>query len=483
MKNKQKYFDFTLLALLLAALLPFFALSFYNIPSADDLSYLNAAKNINLYKNISNYYFGWGGRYFSSLIIFTNPLVYGWELGYKLIPVFTIVLLYIGLLLLVRSFLKNHFTKYYLNAMILLALIIQLFPSPVEALYWISGSLTYTIPYIILLFLIFILKHGWQSKLILILIGLCAFILSGTNEVMMLLTFEMLLFFVLLNFVLKKTNLKLLIAFLFSFAGMVICIIAPGNYRRLDFFPLHGQIFDSVLSSIFSFIRLSVHIFTEPALWIILLIVFIHGAQKNIRISEFLVQKKYVILSLFASLLILISMYFPGYFAMGIAPPPRIHNCISTAMVLLLIVNAAILGNYYGLTKPSSLIATSGILTKWLTIISVIFLFTGIQKRPGESLEFTSNITNAWNDLLFEAAPYQKEMNERLEKISIAQKDKVDTLTLKPFTHKPSTIFYIDITENPRHWINISFSEYFHLNCVKLQNENPHDANISGKGN
>lgn len=480
---KKNAYYILLLILLLTAIFPFAALSFFNYPSADDMIFSAVAKIASVGQNIKGAYFGWSGRYFSNFIITINPLVFGWETGYKLFPVFLIALTYVGLLLFVKSFFKNHFTDYRIEALIWLTLLVQLVPSPVEAFYWISGSMAYTLPYIFLFSLVFLLKSKSRAPLTLAAIGISAFILSGTNELIMVFTFELLLLLFILNAVYKKPLAKISTALVFCVIGIIINIAAPGNYRRLDFFPLHGNFSESIISSAFSFFRLSVHLFTEPALWVLLLIVFIHGLHRNFQFPEYFASKKVVRLLPILSIFISASMFFPAYYAMGIALPPRIYNCVTIAMVLLLIVNAAVWGNYYGLAKTSKLIATPNLLTKWLTVIAVIFLFTGIQKRPGEQLKFTSNITNAWNDLLFEAIPYKEEMNERLEKVSIAQQNEADTLTLEPFKHKPYTIFYTDIKEDPTHWINISFSEYYHLKCVKLQNENPHDANISGKGN
>lgn len=470
---KPTRYNIILFVLLCAALFPFLALSFFNYPSADDLIYSYVAKQSSVFHNVTDAYLHWSGRYFSSFIISLNPLVFGWEFGYTLFPIILIALLYLGLLLLVNSFIKIHFINRHLEALILLVLIIQIFPSPVEAFYWISGSLAYTLPYIILFLFIYLLQKQTQNKISLIVIGLLAIILSGTNEIMMLLVFETLLLLLIFKTIHKKPNVKLLVAFIGLVAGIIIELSAPGNYRRLEFFPLHGQIPESLVSSAFSFFRIGVHTLSQPSLWLVILIVFILGAQKNFQISETLNQKRNIIFLSVISILIAASLYFPAYFAMGIAPPPRIHNCVSIALVLILIINSAVWGNYYGINHSSVIQSTPKIITQMLIILTVLLLFTGFQKRPGESISFSGNVTNAWNDLLFKAVPYKKEMNERLQKVSRAQQLNQDTLLLNPIISKPYTTFYIDIKENPDHWINISFSEYYHLKCVKLQKEKP----------
>lgn len=484
MINKRNIYDITLLLLLLAAIFPFVALSFYNFPSADDLILSYVAKSKDVFSHISTVYIEWSGRYFSTFIVAVNPLVFGWEFGYKLVPVVLILFLYLSLYFLVKPYIfTTSIAKKHSIVLILLLLILQTLPSPVEAIFWLSGALTYTLPFILFFILLALIFNKSRNVLTHIAVGILAFLISGSNEIIMLLSFETLTLFIIYNIVNKISCRKTIIAFICSLAGTIVVLMSPGNIRRMDFFPMHTQFGESLYSSVYSLLLICFNTLKEPSILLFILIVFILSIKKYIQINVRITHKNQFFLIAAISFLILVSINFIAFYAMGIMPPPRIFNAVSVTFLLLMFFNIIVIGNYIGFTSKTKFAETPDVLIRSLLFASVILLFTGIQKRPAESLKVTSNVTNAWNDLLFEAAPYQKEMNERFEKISIAQQTKSDTLILKPFTHKPYTIFYIDITENPQHWINISFSEYYHLKYVKLQNENTHDANISGKSN
>ncbi len=470
--NNQKKYNLFLLVLLLAAIFPFIALSFFNYPSADDLIYTHVAKNISLWSHIKTVYLTWSGRYFGTFIVAVNPLVFNCQTGFLVFPIILLTFFFGGIYFLIKPLINNNNAINSLTAsLIIQLLIIQSLRSPVEAFYWLSGAFTYTLSLCMTMFLFVLIFNKNRSIIYLIISALLSFLIAGSNEIILLFSLEILVILLLYQIITKSISIKTIVSLSCMLAGGLILFSAPGNSNRMNEFPLHGDITSSLILSAAESVRITFYILKEPSIIVFIFVLFILSFKRILFIPIQFVSKKIIFLFPFIILLVLMSLYFPAYYAMGSAPPPRIHNTISTLFLLLLFFTIIIIGNFYH--HRSEIAKTPDITVRLLIIISAIMLYVSFQKKPDKPIDFTGNISNAWNDLLFQAAPYQKEMNERLVQINESRQSNQDTIILSPIIHKPYTIFYLDITENPEHWLNISFREYYHLKFVKLQNKKP----------
>jgi hypothetical protein len=74
------------------------------------------------------------------------------------------------------------------------------------------------------------------------------------------------------------------------------------------------------------------------------------------------------------------------------------------------------------------------------------------------TLFFTQNGWNVWNDLYSgKAQSYNDQMNVRYEKIRKMNGD----LYLPLIKNPPKTLFVLDLTEDPNHWQNRSYTVFF----------------------
>jgi|GEM_PF-1497570 len=145
---KQSWAPWILTLTALGLLLPYLLFSFFNIPSSDDFLYARWQREWGTVDANITCYVGWGGRYFSNLLLTTcNPLAYSTNFQHFLVPYqIHSVLLLAGLALA---------TYYWVNmlapgvvypfsfALILVGFIVALLGNLAEFLYWMAGSYTY----------------------------------------------------------------------------------------------------------------------------------------------------------------------------------------------------------------------------------------------------------------------------------------------------------------------------------------------------
>ncbi|HNX07656.1 MAG TPA: hypothetical protein PKL96_08740, partial [Bacteroidales bacterium] len=228
--------------LLIGMVAPFFALSFFVFPSADDFSVYNLLQQYSFCEYQEYMYMNWAGRYMANITDAFNPVQS--LLAYRLIPVFLLLLFFVSLFVFFRCF----FNKFLSNLQLLLftlvfyALYLNIFPSPAEGIYWYPGAKNYLLANILTLFflsafykMMFAAKRKmifyWSATLLL------AFLIIGLNEISLLLVCGLtLLFFAGNDFVNRKLSLPVLLLFVFMAFFAVVAIAAPGNFVRMSFF-------------------------------------------------------------------------------------------------------------------------------------------------------------------------------------------------------------------------------------------------------
>ena len=83
MKPALKYF---IIFLLVAALLPYFAICFYAFPFADDFCFgWTASENISFAQKFLNQYLYWNGRYSADVLVNLHPMVHGGVTNYQIL--------------------------------------------------------------------------------------------------------------------------------------------------------------------------------------------------------------------------------------------------------------------------------------------------------------------------------------------------------------------------------------------------------------
>ncbi|MBO2009003.1 hypothetical protein [Hymenobacter negativus] len=234
----------SLIGLALAlALLPFFALSFYNAPFWDDFGMALMVRQQGFWQAQKAFYLNWGGRYATCFIqTLGNPLSYGWLGGTHFVPLLilsgTLAVLYFSLRELSGRRLSHGAAGR--GAALLLLLCLAWMPTIYPLFYWFCASTGYQLGIILMLLipvagLRALRTSGWKSWSWYGLAQLSAVVVVGLNEIALLLLGWMLLVLLASTW---RSGLRraatcwggLLVT---AVVAGTVAVLAPGNWVRM----------------------------------------------------------------------------------------------------------------------------------------------------------------------------------------------------------------------------------------------------------
>ena len=464
------------LIVLALLVLPFIFLSFFIHPSADDLILTADTWRDGILVHVGKVYMEWSGRYFGTLIVSLNPLVFGSYFGYKLVPVLLMALFYCGIFYLIKNILRDEMpsVRKHLISLVIFLLFINNIPSTTECIYWLSGSLGYFLPTSLTLFLLgSLIKSTYSNRnnvgniLLMILLSL---MIVGSNEMSMILLLEgSVLFIIYRIFTKKKISKTHIIVCASILIASFVVIVAPGNYNRMESFAGNSDLLFSLKESFFAFCKISVTLIQDPAFIIVtmLLIAFLPGFRMCKRFSEMISLSPFFTIPI--SVLAIMSLYFMVVYSTGLIPALRIHNTVTIIFIFLWFFNISILHNYLLRKNKILMIEVPPLLIKLLAIAAFILTVTQFSKEPGKNIVCEGNIFHAGYDLFFNAPQYNREMIDRNENIERAIKENKKFIEVPALTTIPKSIFFVDITAKADNWVNISTARYYKLDSIKLK--------------
>ncbi len=441
-------------------------LSQYTNPIADDFSYSMKCKNSTLFHEWIGDYLTWNGRYTSNIIVFLNPLAFHSFLGYKIIPLILFLFLFISIYGLLKNVLKTSLNTFQIinTSLILLALYLHQMPTIAEGFYWYTGAVTYTLGSI--LFIQYLsLFYSYSQKEYLVsrhvhffILALISIITAGFNEVIML---EMLFMSILLSYLFFKRKHPLIIDSLYllivALIGFATVYFAPGNSIRESYFNNKHHIFFSIG---YSFLQTGRFILKWTAS-IPLIIISIIYYEWNIKLSEKLKLFSHSFyLTIPESIIILLSVVFicifPTYWSTGMLGQYRTVNVAYFLFLFMWFINLTVCFNAYKTHAK-----------KYLTInktpkilLYIVFICATM---------FTKNGQTVLNDLISgKAQNYNTQMIKRYTIIKKAIDENSDTIYFDSIKNPPSSLFVLDITNDPHHWINFTYATYFSAENKKI---------------
>jgi hypothetical protein len=467
MTNKKEALIFLTIIILL--LIPFFVLTLFIHPSADDYGFTYLVKAFGRWGYQDFMYNNRQGRYFANFIFSYNPLTFNSFIGYKIFALFLLISFVLSLVFFIFVLLKNQ-SKTLLKvifALLLILLFVNVIPSPPEAFYWITGSIEYFLPSIITFIFLSIIIIGIQKrnkKLInIITASFLGFCICGCNEINMIFILEILGLIILSNFKNHSVIKFILPIFLIIILSSLFDIIAPGNYIRMTNYPNANNIIYGFKEGIISIIKLfGIHI--KSASFIIITIL-------SLPILSSITQKKETPLvninpwiACIIALCIFISLFFTVSYSTGLPSPLRIYNTTSVLFILVWFYLIYLFIFHYNID-----ILLPKLIQTLLIIACIIFFITDFYKEPGKNIYFSGNISKAYYDLTFNAKKYNDELNYRYE---IINKNKVSgklNITVPVLSVKPLSIHFIDILEDSASWINNGTAQYFGIKSIKIK--------------
>ena len=450
--NKSVLFSATPIILLLAL---FVFLGFHGVASSDDYADYALVQKMGFWGAIQETYLHWGGRFTSYVIVFLlNPLNFGEQWGPALLNTFQIIIFSFIPYLFTRILFKEiKFTREMIVSFSLITgFVFCYLPSPVELLYWFTGSWVY-LPGLVFMLLWYVsIEKESKTKIDKLVIVLLPFIIAGTNEINILI----MAWLILLAFIKSNRDRFCYWAIIAFVIGAAFELLTPGNMQRSNFFLLeaHHPARD-FLFSINSSFQLTFHYlkdwFRSSPIMFVWLALSLLKPTFNIHFST--KMKVFSGLSIFMIPL----LFFPFIYATGMTnPPERLLNII---FIFLFIAGYFLFNVMFDLLYKR--ISSQTILASF---IALVLLFQA---------SYSSNLRTALFDLK-ELASYRKELDLREHLVGQhAQVSSQDTLHLPAIKHIPQTVFYTDLSSNAGHWYNQGFAYFHRINAVVIDEENP----------
>ncbi|MFN8354042.1 MAG: hypothetical protein U0Y10_06350 [Spirosomataceae bacterium] len=447
----------SLLFLVLA--LPLVALSWYNVPSAaDDFCFALNTIKFGFWQGQRYYYDGWTGRYFSTLLMHANPLVWGWLGWYKVFPLLMLGGLSHSLYRLVVQLTPCTPTQAWVATSGLLFLYLFQAPSLVEVFFWLPSVAGYTVAMILLNYFVVALAKASQAKpsvLEIVWMSFLIFAIVGLNET------PMLALFVLLGAMAGLTFLRIwrLPWFWWILLGVLVVSVylelsAPGNRVRMSYNPVSGQLIPSVISSVQDtlmaiadwLIHTPLLFFT--ALFIPLALQWLGGSHRVLAVHP--------ILSVGLWLGILALGIFPGYYGVGIPPPPRTMNLVYWFFLLGWFFNVLVLLSFIRSKRRLQPAPLPFYIQVFLGTWALVMLVQSENIRP------------LYGDLLKgRAKQYYAEMTTRYQRIETEKN--LPLVEVDSLVTRPKMLFTEDITANPKHLWNTCQAEYWGVKALKIK--------------
>ena len=431
-------------AVLFILLTPFFLLFLYIWPSGDDYSYAAQANSTSFISIYLKEYQYWNGRYSSNILVLLNPIRWEFTNAYRFVTLLVSLAVLISIVLIFRQInsLKNNAITL---SILLLLFYWSIIPDLSEGIYWYTSAVTYYLSLALFLPLLLLYPQIFSSSKPLfwgILIAVLQFLISGMNEIAMLLLLLFNCYFLLM----KQNKIAFLLLLLqLSFCSLVY--FAPGNDVRSSYFGDRHNLSHTVINGTMNSLRFSFRLFIAPISWIIPF--YARKLDIRIRVAH-LSTTSLFLLSLVG---LWISCAAPVW-STGIIGQ---HRTVNFAMFFLILFWGAL-----WLTDNPISLGLDRILTKVSKRLILLLLIGG--------LLIQNNYRGAIADLISgRASRFDYEHQQRHQQFLQAKKEKWSNKTLRlPYLEsKPSSIFVYDFDPEVNHWKNSVYLQYY-----LLQNRN-----------
>jgi hypothetical protein len=356
----KKIVIFSLITTSVLCLLKIFSVIPFNRMAADDYGYAYMVMQKGFWGAQKTWYMLWTGRITFLLLLFAFATFYSRWLSLKLVN-FKVLLL----------------------STVTFVFLYLLTPNKSESWYWMTGSITYLWP-IILLTLgssYFFIKK--LKKIEYLLSFIFVFFAVGGNETFGLLIFLILGTFLIYSLLIKRLNKLLLITFIGSFLSFALIYFAPGNSIRSvgggsDQMSLFGSILYSIQTGPMYFYSI-----IWKNIFFILPLVFclsfffssdVIESSKSLTFESIL--KKIFIVSAVPIVASIIYM-LPSFRILGRMPPDRSDITLVYIFMVALIVDAFYLGQIFNFSRvKSSVLFTTFVFLFSMTLFASSFVIT-----------------------------------------------------------------------------------------------------------
>jgi hypothetical protein len=453
-----------LLAFLLAfgGVLPFVILGLHAHPSADDWYMAADTLEKGFWRSNVDFYLGLTGRFFSSALLFMNPMLVSFT-AYKSSSMLLVMALPVSAYWAVTAWFPQA-TRAWCWLLAIMASMVFFWgmASPAQGLYWATGSVGYTLPGVLSLGLASLLgrrclEPGWRPPpVFLVLLAVLALAITGCTEVSMALFLAHVTALNAIFFWLHRiVSRPLLVVLLAAGAGAAAMVLTPGNANREAWYV--NDIHHAPLPALVMALKLAVRqvavwgVYTPLALFSLLILwLGVPGSGVPARRAWQL-----VILALVLIAVGIFGGFFLGTWSMGAVIPLRAVNLM---LLFFLIDWILLLAGVSALLRPvMPRLPQAG----WSVLVGVL-IFLGLSAAV-----LKNNIKNAWGDLLSgQAALFDQ---ENWERHALIESSSLPDVSVPPLTARPATLFFNDLTSDPANWRNTGCARFFRKRSLTLE--------------
>lgn len=460
--SRSRWGGWLVLLLALFGVLPFVLLGLFAHPSADDWYMAADTLEKGFWQSNIDFYLGLTGRFFSSALLFMNPILVSFT-AFKAYC----VLLVLSLLFSMRWALAAWFPETTTGWSLLLAVmgcVVFLWgmASPAQGLYWGTGSVGYTLPGVLAFCVAALLGRqcldtAWRPQPArLLAAALLAVAITGCSEVAMAL---FLAHITALNAWFfwrhRRISRPLLIVLLATCLGVAVVVLTPGNANRGTWYT--SEVRHAPVPALLMALRLAVR---QVGIWLVFLPFLLFSLITASVWPAALQLKRRRAWELMAVALLLMSAcvfgaFFLGTWSMGGVIPQR---AINLALLFFLIDWLLLLAGLISLLRSFHLrLPQPGLILSLGAFVALAL----------SAAFLNNNIKRAWGDLLSgRAALYDQESSHRhaLIRATLAPDVLVPALTARPYT-----LFFNDLTTDPANWRNTGCARFFRKHTIALK--------------
>jgi hypothetical protein len=463
-------------ALLLLAgfcLLPYVRLAWFAHTYLDDFIFPILLRQHGIWSHTVTMYLTWQGRFSASFITALHPLAWG-GLSHVKPFVFGFILVVAASIFFAGAALLQGERVRWLTRLaagsIPLALLLLMLPNPVEAFYWLLSGLFYMGGAACCCLLLGAIAHlhaapkPFARRLWwLLTIGL-TLLAPGFSEMSS--CFVLAGIIVLLPAIWRrKLASKWLALLTLAVVASTVSTFAPGNFIRQA--GVHHPLFRGILVANVALAYTLVSWLSNGMLLILTLLI-VPALQHLVNLPELPITKltKWVwCWPLWLGLGLLLCFVF-CYVAGGGPPPSRARNLLFVFFLIGWFLSiAGLLAHRLRLGKPPlpSLPVYGQVVLSGLFLLLLVtdHNFSLWQRKIGAP---TNSVAQAYHDWLSgDAAQYDQEEEARY---ALIRRTPGDEVVLPALSMQPVTIFWCDISNNPKLWGNQAYSEFFHKRSI-----------------
>ena len=482
MIRKPALWRILLICVLIATLLPIMIISQYNHSCADDYSYGERVKDtlarthnpIEIGKavvsTVISTYKSWQGTY-SAIVLFTlQPAVWG-EQYYVLSAYLIIAVLLWGVFSFFRAWIGRGYGRNDIADILsccVSILFLQLLPSPVQGIFWWNGASYYTIWNALMLIQTSrFFRFAQTQRLTFVqcaISALLGFLLTGSNFVTMLLTLEVSVLFLAYCIYTRKCWKQASVILLFTLAGFIISVSAPGNaVRQQGFTSLPPMV--AIVKSFLNAYEWAVA--WSPLMLLAILAFFLpfafhlHSTAREHKSRIPLWLKLVILIGLF------VSSFTPTIFVGDDVGAERVQNLRFLLWVVICFMSEVLLVEQVVLWMKKNNLAH--LLERWhhwftlkrtllaLCAFAMVVCFAGVRRYQTHKFNCFTSVSAMYSLYRGEAQEYDAIADQRQPILLSDEKD----IVLPPYERLPFVLYCDDVTSDPTNWKNDAAARYF----------------------